>query len=78
MNETKGYSRHFVPLVDNEVHFIELSLGDRTRWNQQTHTWCGEIAAQSMLTWLIFREVKPLQDTHVTCIRDGEASSQVA
>lgn len=34
----EGNSRHFVPLVDYEVHLIELSLGDRARWDQQAHT----------------------------------------
>lgn len=48
----EGNSRHFVPLVDNEVHLIELSLGDRARWDQKTDTWCGEIVTKSMLTWL--------------------------
>ena len=38
MSETEEYSRCFVPLVDDEVHLIELPLGDGARWDQQTHT----------------------------------------
>lgn len=34
----EGHLRRFVPLVDNEVHLIELPLGDCARGNQQTHT----------------------------------------
>lgn len=32
------YSRGFVPLVDNEVHLIELPLGYRAGGNQQADT----------------------------------------
>lgn len=36
-NEDEGHSRRFVPLVDNEVHLVELPLGDCARGDQQTH-----------------------------------------
>lgn len=36
--EIKLNSRGFIPLVDNEVHLIELSLWDGARGDEQTHT----------------------------------------
>lgn len=79
MNERdQGDSRHFVPLVDNEVHLIELSLGDRARWDQQAHTCWGEIVTKSIIHGFIYGRIKLLQEVQVTRIRDGQAASQVA